>query len=103
MDKLSIAGALGAFKGSSESYKRLLEKADFDVSMYRPDEIDDQAPHARDEIYIVASGTGTFFCSGEQEKFGQGDVFFVAAGVEHRFENFTKEFATWVVFIGART
>ena len=103
MDKLSIAGALGALKDSSETYKRLLEKADFDVGIYRPDEIDAQTPHARDEIYIVASGTGTFFCAGEWEKFGPGDVFFVAAGVEHRFENFSKDFSTWVVFIGART
>ncbi len=103
MHQLSIAGALGAFEGSSETYKRLLEKVDFDVGMYRPDEKDDQTPHARDEIYIVASGTGTFFCAGEREKFGPGDVFFVAAGVEHRFENFSNDFATWVIFIGART
>jgi len=85
MDKLSIAGALGALKDSSETYKRLLEKTNFDVSMYRPDEIDDQTPHARDEICIVASGTGIFFCAGEQATFGPGDVFFVAAQVDHPF------------------
>jgi mannose-6-phosphate isomerase class I len=103
MDKFSIAGALGALTDSSETYKRLLEKADFDVGMYRPDEIDDQTPHARDEIYIVASGTGIFYRAGEREKFEPGDVFFVAAHIEHRFEDFSKDFATWVVFIGEGT
>jgi mannose-6-phosphate isomerase-like protein (cupin superfamily) len=103
MNKLSVAGALGALGRASDTYKRLLEKADFDVGMYRPGEIDDQTPHARDEIYIVASGTGTFFCAGEREKFGPGDVFFVAKGVEHGFEKFSNDFATWVIFIGART
>nr|TFG55066.1 MAG: cupin domain-containing protein [Hyphomicrobiales bacterium] len=103
MDRLSIAGALGTLTDSGESYKRLLEKADFDVGMYKPGEIDDQTPHIRDEIYIVASGTGTFFCAGERQEFGPGDVFYVAAGVEHRFETFSNDFATWVVFLGART
>jgi len=25
---------------------------------------------------------------------------FVPAGIEHRFENFTSDFATWVIFYG---
>ncbi len=29
-----------------------------------------------------------------------GDFLFVPAGVEHRFENFTSDFATWVFFYG---
>jgi len=29
-----------------------------------------------------------------------GDVLFVAAGVEHRFSNFSEGFATWVFFYG---
>ncbi len=29
-----------------------------------------------------------------------GDAFFVAAGVAHKFENFSSDFATWVVFYG---
>jgi mannose-6-phosphate isomerase-like protein (cupin superfamily) len=33
-------------------------------------------------------------------KFKPGDFLFVAAGVEHRFEKFTKDFATWVSFYG---
>lgn len=29
-----------------------------------------------------------------------GDVLFVAAGVEHRFSNFSEDFVTWVFFYG---
>ena len=31
-----------------------------------------------------------------------GDLLFVAAGVEHRFEAFTEDFALWRVFYGAQ-
>lgn len=101
MDKLSVAAALEELKGG-ETYKRLMEQADFDVGMYRPVKEDDQTPHIRDEIYIVATGTGDFVCAGESEAFAPGDVFYVPAGMEHRFENFSRDFATWVVFLGAR-
>lgn len=33
---------------------------------------------------------------------GSMTVHFVAAGVEHRFEDFTADFATWVVFWGPK-
>ena len=102
MDKLSIVQALKALSGS-ETYKRLIEKTDLDIGMYRPNETDDQTPHARDEIYIVATGTGEFVCAGEREAFVPGDLFYVPAGIEHRFENFSEDFSTWVVFIGQRT
>ncbi len=101
MDKISVAAALEEFEGG-KTYMRLIEKSGFDVGMYRPGEMDDQTPHARDEIYIVATGAGEFVCADEREDFVPGDVFYVPAGIEHRFENFSKDFSTWVVFIGAR-
>ncbi len=35
-----------------------------------------------------------------RQPFGPGDILHVPAGVEHRFEEFTDDFATWVVFYG---
>ncbi len=32
--------------------------------------------------------------------FSVGDVLFVPAGVAHRFEDFSDDFGTWVVFYG---
>ena len=59
-----------------------------------------QKPHARDEVYVVLAGSGTFVVGGERRPFGPGEVLFAAAGVEHRFEDFTADFATWVFFYG---
>ena len=53
-----------------------------------------------DELYVVASGRGTFFVGGQRVPFGPRDALFVAAKVEHRFEGFSNDFATWVVFYG---
>jgi mannose-6-phosphate isomerase-like protein (cupin superfamily) len=33
-------------------------------------------------------------------RFSPGDLLFVWAGVEHRFEEFTDDLAVWVVFYG---
>lgn len=70
------------------------------VRYYAPRSADEQGPHTRDELYVVARGSGTFVNGVERHLFGEGDVLFVPAGVEHRFENFTEDFATWVVFYG---
>jgi len=72
------------------------------LGLYGPRTHDPQQPHDQDELYIVQKGTGTFWCEGRARSFGPGDVLFVAAGVEHRFEGFTDDFAAWVVFWGPK-
>ncbi len=57
-----------------------------------------QSPHAQDELYLVAQGHGRFVNGDRRHPFGPGDVLFVPAGVEHRFEEFSDDFGTWVVF-----
>lgn len=70
------------------------------LKLYAPTRIDRQTPHTRDELYVVASGTGTFVNGDARHPFGPGDALFVPAGVEHRFEDFSNDFRTWVVFYG---
>ena len=70
------------------------------VELYAPVGVDPQTPHDRDEVYFVVSGSGEFVIAGERSHFQKGDALFVAAGVEHRFENFSTDFTTWVVFYG---
>lgn len=48
----------------------------------------------------MVKGTGHFVLDGTRFEFQQGDVFFVAAGAEHHFEDFSDDFATWVIFYG---
>ena len=102
MSKLTARDALRRLAETKTDFARLIEKDGFDVSLYKPEKTDPQTPHARDELYVIASGSGKFFCGGETTAVTTGDVLFVAAGVEHRFENFTDDFATWVVFFGRR-
>ncbi len=71
-----------------------------EVEVYAPRGHDPQTPHTRDEVYIVFSSTGTFMRDGERVPFGPGDFLFVPAGMDHRFEDFSDDFVTWVLFYG---
>ena len=61
---------------------------------------DIQQPHAQDEIYIVQRGTSGFWLEDQRLEVGPGDALFVPAGRRHRFEDFSENFVTWVVFYG---
>ena len=67
-----------------------------------PCRVDLQNPHSRGEFYIVVAGTGTFFCAGERTDFNPRDFLHVPATFEHRFENFSEDFVTWVLFMDWR-
>ena len=72
------------------------------VEIYKPDKIDLQTPHTRNEIYVVISGTGWFVNGDVRHRFEVGQVLFVPAGIEHRFEEFTDDCSTWVMFYGPK-
>ena len=58
-------------------------------------------PHAQDEIYVCVQGRGVLFHDGRRDAFEAGDLMFVAAGVPHRFEDYSEDLAVWVIFYGA--
>jgi oxalate decarboxylase/phosphoglucose isomerase-like protein (cupin superfamily) len=83
----------------------LIKHGTMTLRYYAPAGRDPQTPHAQDEIYIVAAGRGSFAlgrdeASLERRPFGPQDAIFVPAGWVHRFEDFSADFATWVVFWG---
>jgi hypothetical protein len=71
-----------------------------EVELYRPEGSDLQKPHDRDEVYVVARGTGTFFDGTNRQAVLPGSFLFVGAGQAHRFEEFSPDFAVWVLFYG---
>ena len=71
------------------------------LELYAPRGHDPQKPHARDELYLVVAGRGTFVCEGERKAFETGDALFAPAGAAHRFEDFSDDLAVWVMFYGA--
>jgi len=81
-------------------YAELFRHGTLTVEIYAPKGTDMQQPHTRDELYIVASGSGWFFVKGQRVQFGPGDALFAAVGEVHRFEDFTEDLLTWVVFYG---
>jgi oxalate decarboxylase/phosphoglucose isomerase-like protein (cupin superfamily) len=78
----------------------LFERGDVSVELYAPRGADIQSPHTRDELYIIASGSGTFRRADRVCNFNAGDLLFVPAHVAHRFESFSDDFRTWVIFFG---
>ena len=98
----SVKQALAVLEDSPETAEILFRHGSLLVEIYKPDLIDKQTPHTRDEVYVVATGSGEFINGEEQHAFAVGDVIFVKAGVEHRFINFTEDFSTWVFFYGPK-
>jgi mannose-6-phosphate isomerase-like protein (cupin superfamily) len=71
-----------------------------EAELYAPRGVDRQKPHSRDEVYVVASGQGLFFDGDATHAVRAGSFVFVPAGQQHRFEQFTSDFAVWVFFYG---
>lgn len=78
----------------------VLKQGTCDVKLARPLPPNEQTPHTQDEVYVVVSGRGVLLHDGRRDPFETGDLMFVAAGVEHRFTDFTPDFAVWRVFYG---
>jgi mannose-6-phosphate isomerase-like protein (cupin superfamily) len=90
--RLTVKEALERLPASGGlRFAKLFEHGTLEVEIYAPRGRDPQQPHLRDEVYVVAMGSGVFLCDGERERFGPGDFLFVPAGVEHRFEVFTAD------------
>jgi mannose-6-phosphate isomerase-like protein (cupin superfamily) len=97
---LSISQAADLLKKSGNLFTEVFKHGTLSVEFYKPEKTDNQIPHDRDEAYIIATGTGSFYNNGMATDFKAGDFLFVPAGVEHRFIDFTNDFSTWVFFYG---
>ena len=99
---VALSAAREALFESDHPFAVLMRHGTMSVELYAPVEFDAQSPHAQDELYVIVSGTGMFNRAGERRPFGPMDVIFVEAGVEHRFEGFSDDFQTLVVFWGPK-
>ena len=98
--KIKPKEALQKLAEISSPFQTVFEHGTLSVEVYKPKKVDLQKPHTRDEVYIIISGSGEFLNDSERTTFAVGDFFFVSAGIEHRFENFTDDFSIWVLFYG---
>ena len=97
----TVAEALERLPGpTGQRFATVFQHGNLLVEIYAPRGADPQQPHTRDEIYVVVTGTGEFVCGEARQAFGPGDILFAAAGVVHRFENFSGDLTLWVMFYG---
>lgn len=99
-ERLTVARALAKLEQDDSPYATIFRHGSLHVEIYKPEREDPQTKHLLDEVYVVISGTGFVVLGDERRRFEAGEVIFVAAGVEHHFEKFSKDFATWVLFYG---
>jgi len=87
---------------AGERFVSVLQRGPLDVKLVEPARPNEQTPHEQDEIYIVIRGRGVLFHDGKRDPFESGDLLFVAAATEHRFEEFSHDLLVWRVFYGPR-
>lgn len=98
---LTISQGLARLPGpEGERFVELFQHGTLAVELYAPRGHDPQTPHTRDEVYVVAQGSGSFRNGSARHRFGPGDVLFVPAEVPHRFEEFSDDLVVWVFFYG---
>ena len=100
-DKLTADDALKKLLEQSEfPFTVMMKHGTMTIEYFAPQQVDTQTPHKQDEIYVIIKGHSSFCRDGERMSCKKNDVLFVPAGMEHHFENFSDDFATWVIFYG---
>ncbi len=102
LQKIAYTEALKALETSEKEFTTVFAHGTLSVELYKPDTIDKQNPHERDEVYVIASGAGKFVLEEEVAPVKTGDFLFVPAGAYHKFIEFTEDFSTWVLFYGPK-
>jgi len=87
--------ALGRYR-----FALLYQHGTLDVGVYAPEGRDDQRPHPKDELYVIRTGRAVLVTPEGRTAVGPGDLAFIAANAEHRFEEMSEGFSTWVLFYG---
>jgi mannose-6-phosphate isomerase-like protein (cupin superfamily) len=99
---LSLAAALATPLPEGRRSSEVFVDGDLEIRLYAPKGHDPQTPHDRDELYIVASGHGLFRVGDRVDAIAPGALLYAAAHETHRFEDFSDDFAVWVVFYGSQ-
>lgn len=79
-----------------------LKRGTLDITLSVPAPPNRQSPHEQDELYLIIRGHGVLVHDGKRDPFAAGDILFVAAGIDHHYENFSPDLALWRIFYGIK-
>ena len=83
-----------------KQWREVMRHGSMYAGLYAPRGVDEQKPHAQDELYVVVAGEARFDRNGEAAQVAAGDILFVPARMDHRFEGMSDDFAVWAIFWG---
>jgi len=99
--RLTAAEALSRVPGpQGETFAAVFEHGTMLVEIIAPPSRVPLPPHTRDEAYVVVRGSGELLTEGRRLQVKPGDFFFVRAGAQHNFENFSDDLTLWAFFWG---
>jgi mannose-6-phosphate isomerase-like protein (cupin superfamily) len=86
--------------GLPNHYREHLRVATMSVGTYSipAGGVDDQRPHAEDEVYVVLAGSGSFTAGGRTVPVARGTTLYVPQREEHRFHDITVDLTVLVLF-----
>ena len=90
---------------TTETWREFFRVDDLSLGIYTLEvgEIDEQSPHAEDEIYVVLEGAARLRAGDEDYDASAGAILYVKAQVEHRFHDITERLRLLVLFAPAET
>ncbi len=105
MDELVAASRFTDPAGADVHWVEHLRVPSMSLGTYsiRAGGVDDQTPHAQDEVYVVIEGRAGFESGGRRVEVGPGSTLFVPADEVHRFVEVTEDLTLVVVFAPAET
>jgi len=98
---IHFAEARGRIPGpAGEHAIGFFQRGTIDIALSVPVSPRRQTPHDQDEIYLIVRGRGVLLHDGIRDAFEAGDLLFVAAGVEHQFDDHSEDLTVWRIFYG---
>ncbi|MET0660466.1 MAG: cupin domain-containing protein [Steroidobacteraceae bacterium] len=102
-EKIALAEAIARVDAEPTPYALLFERGDVAVELFIPRGRDVQTQHNEDELYLVQSGAAILWRNERRVSCAAGDVLYVPARMSHRFESFSADFRTWVIYLRPQT
>lgn len=91
--------------GAPDGYREFLRVPAMSLGLFKAAAgyVDNQQPHAEDEVYVVMSGSAILEIAGEPNLVTTGAIAFVAAHVPHHFYDISTDLRVLVLFAPAQT